>query len=71
MRTALCAAALLAAVLVSGCTRHEMDVKAETKHEVAISVKDPININVNINVRIQKDLEQVFGFEDEMKAKTK
>ena len=64
MRRARWVGLAVGVILLTGCTRHAVDVKADTRHEVSISVKDPIHIKLDINVRIQKDLEDVFDFED-------
>ena len=42
---------------LAGCTRHEVEVKP-------IKV-EPIHITVDINIRLQRELENLFAFEDE------
>ena len=58
------AAVLLAACV--GCTKHEVDIKADTRHEIVVS--QPIHIKLDINVKIQKDLDNFFDFEGGSKA---
>jgi hypothetical protein len=52
---------LIASLLFTGCTRHEVEVKP-------VEIK-PIHITIDVNVRVERALEDFFGDLDEMQAK--
>ena len=58
MRKPLTAIVLTSLLFGAGCSP-----TVKVKHEVA-----PIFITVDVNIRVQKELEEFFNFEDEVKS---
>lgn len=52
---------LIASLLFTACTRHEVEVKP-------VEIK-PIHITIDVNVRVERALEDFFGDLDELQAK--
>ena len=47
------------------CTRHEVAVEPiKTEHRVTV---DPIHITVDVNIKIDRQLDNFFDFQDEVK----
>ena len=62
-RTCWALCALSVSFILWGCTRHEVEIKP-VRIEVA-----PIKIEVDVNIRVEKQLNDLFAFEDELEEK--
>jgi len=61
--TAVILTAALAGLVA--CTRHEVAVEPiKTEHRVTV---DPIHITVDVNIKIDRQLDNFFDFQDEVK----
>lgn len=50
-------------IAMAGCqTQHK--IEAETVHRVEVA---PVHVTVDVNVRVQRELDELFSFEEEYK----
>lgn len=63
MKKIICTAAVLLLLVVSGCTKHEVETRSQV--EVAPVEVKPIHITIDVNIRVDRALDDFFSDIDE------